>query len=534
MAERRLRGRPAAPGLASGPVVVLDSAGPVAREAGSPAEEVAWLDRALAAALADIEALAQRITGDAAAMLEFQAAMLADDELSRPARAAVAAGAPAEAAWMAALGTEMAGYAASEDEYFAARTADLADMRDRVLGHLGGHLGGSAAGEAIPGGAVIVAADLPLSRFLSVDWSHGGAIVLTEGSGTSHVAMLARARGVPMVVGVGGSVTASRALVDGGTGEIVLDPAPSTLASFAVHRAAHELDAAAAETWRDRPAITADGTPIAVHLNIGDARELDGLDPACCSGIGLVRTELLFYGAALPDEDTQYAAYRRMAEWAQGRPVTIRTLDAGADKPLPGLAMEPESNPFLGLRGIRLSMRHPAIFQVQLRALARAAVHGAVRIMLPMVTIPAELELAREMLEQAVATLEEEGIPVRRPSLGIMVEVPAAAISVERFDAAFFSIGSNDLTQYVTAAGRDIGAVADLADPLNPAVLTLIAQVARHGAATGQDVSLCGDVGAEPGAVPHLLRAGLRSLSVAPSGLARAKQAIAAVDLRHG
>ena len=529
MAERHLRGRPAAPGLADGRVVVLDRAGPAARRAGTAAEEAARLDQALAASMAEIDALARRTGGDAAAMLEFQSAMLADDELSRPAREAVAAGSPAETAWTSALGAEIALYAASGDEYFAARTADLVDMRDRVLGHLAG---GAAAAD-VPHGAVVMATDLPLSRFLSVDWSAGGAIVLTEGSGASHVAMLARARGIPMVVGAGGadSHAAAQALVNGGTGEIVLDPEPATIAAFAHARQADAAMAAAAAAWLTRPAHTADGTPIAVHLNIGDPRELDDLDPACCSGIGLVRTELLFYGDRLPDEEAQYRVYRRIAEWAQGRPVTIRTLDAGGDKPLPGLAVEKESNPFLGSRGIRLSLRHVAVFQVQLRALARAAVHGAVRIMLPMVTIPDELEQARHLLDQAVATLGHEGLPARCPPLGIMVEVPAAAIGVARFDAAFFSIGSNDLTQYVTAAGRDIGAVAELADPLNPAVLTLIGQVARHGAATGRDVSLCGDVGAEPAAVPHLLRAGLRSLSVAPSGLARAKQAIAGVDL---
>ena len=260
---------------------------------------------------------------------------------------------------------------------------------------------------------------------------------------------------------------------------------------------------------------------------------METLDPGTCDGIGLVRTEFLFYRTGLlPDEESQYQAYRRLAEWARGKPVTVRTLDAGADKPIPGLTIDGESNPFLGVRGIRLSLAKPEPFRVQLRAIARAAVHGAVEVMLPMVSLPDELAAARRYLDQEIEALTREGIACRRPPLGIMVEVPAAAIAIERFDAAFFSIGSNDLTQYVMAAARDLDAVATLNDPANPAVMRLIAQVAAHGAAIGRKVSLCGDAGGEPRLIRYLLNAGLRALSVAPTALARTKEAIASVDLK--
>ena len=213
--------------------------------------------------------------------------------------------------------------------------------------------------------------------------------------------------------------------------------------------------------------------------------------------------------------------------------MTIRTLDAGGDKPIPGVTMDGESNPFLGVRGIRLSLRNPALFRTQLRALARASADGDLRIMLPMVTVPAEVEASRKLLTEALAALAHGNIPTGRPKLGMMVEVPAAAIVIDQFDADFFSIGSNDLTQYVTAAGRDIGAVAELADPLNPAVLHLIAAVAQHGRETGRQVSLCGDAGGDPRMIGALLRAGLRSISVAPASVGAAKQAIAAIDLRE-
>jgi phosphoenolpyruvate-protein phosphotransferase (PTS system enzyme I) len=520
--------------MADGVVTVLGAVKRPQREAGTPAQEALALKDALAQALAEVETLARGATGDATDMLAFQAAMLSDEELARPAFESVSAGESAPAAWEAALAEEISGYRAGEDAYFSARAADLEDIRDRVLGHLAP--GADCA--PIPGGSVLVATDLPLSRFLGIDWGQGGAIVLTEGSPTSHVAMLARARRVPMVVGLGAAAAASmagrEALVDAASGEVVLDPTEDTRTAFAARAGRAEVAAAAAAAFRHRPAVTKDGTAISVNLNAASAEELEGIDPAICDGIGLVRTELLFYGpGGPPDEDAQYEAYRRILAWAQGRPVTIRTLDAGGDKPIEGVTMSGESNPFLGVRGIRLSLRHPALFQTQLRALARAAAHGDLRVMLPMVTVPAELEEARKLLDEAMTNLAHDGIPALRPSLGIMIEVPAAAIAVDLFDADFFSIGSNDLTQYVTAAGRDIGAVADLADPLNPAVMRLIASVARHGRETGRGVSLCGDAGGEPRVIGALLRAGLRSLSVAPQSVAAAKQAIAAVDLRE-
>ena len=505
----------------------------VTRRAGGDTErEAAALRSAIAKAAAELAALAGRADDDAAGILGFQIALLEDDALSEPAFAAIAGGVPADAAWRAALDDEIGGYRAGEDETFRARAADLADLRDRVLVHLGG----AAVANAVERGSIVAAADLPPSRFLAIDWRAGGAVLLSQGSRNSHVAMLARARGVPMIVGLGIDPLrlAGEALVDATCGELVLDPAPATRAAFEARQRSHEDGAAEAASRLAEPAATADGVPVAVHINVAAPDELVPLSPAICDGIGLVRTEFLFSSGSLPDEETQYRTYRRLAEWAADKPVTIRTLDAGGDKPVAGLTVVGESNPFLGMRGIRLSLARPQVFAVQLRALARAACHGKVRIMLPMVTLPEELEAARALLEAEVAALQSAGVPAVLPPLGIMVEVPAAALAIERFDAAFFSIGSNDLTQYVMAAGRDITAVADLADPLNPAVLRLIHLVAEHGRARGRDVCLCGDAGGDPVAIEALLRAGVRSLSVVPAALAAAKVAIGRVDLRRG
>lgn len=532
MAELRLFGCAAAPGTASGVVHVLRTSLPIRRPARTQAEERA--DLVGAVSLAHREVVTQRAHAPrlAAEMLSFQAEMLADPELARPALMAVAAGASAMMAWDAAMRAEIATYAGADDAIFAGRTADLEDIRDRVMRHLSPDMSGM---EVPPPGTVIVASDLTLSRFLALDWRQGGAIILTQGSASSHVAMLARAWSIPMVVGLGGAAQAligREALVDATAGEVVLDPKDASRIAFSVRTRRALAEDAHTHGFRAGPAVTADGTRIAVHLNVGALAELDGLDPAICDGIGLVRTELLLHGTGgLLDEAAQYAAYCRIAAWAGGRPVVVRTLDAGGDKPILGVTLEGESNPFLGLRGVRLTLRAPGLFRLQLRALARAAARMDVRVLLPMVTVPEEVTATRALLDEAVAGLTRDGVPARRPLLGIMIEVPAAAIAIDLFDVDFYSIGSNDLIQYVTAAGRDISSVANLADPLNPAVLRLIRAITQHGETCRREVSLCGDAAADPRCIEALLRAGMRSLSVAPGAVGRVKQTIAAIDL---
>ena len=322
---------------------------------------------ALKAALVDLRGLIARSNNDAAEILEFQVALLEDDVLAEPAFSAIAAGVAADLAWLRAMHEEIAGYEKSEDEYFRARAADLYDICDRVVAHLSG----SAIEASVPPGAIVTAQDLTPSRFLAIDWSCGGALALTAGRTTSHVAMLARSRGIPAVVGLGVDLTelSGEALIDAHRGVLIVNPGLAVRAQFerdtqAAARA-RTLAAAAAR----RPAMTVDGTPIRIMLNIADPRELADLDPAICDGIGLVRTEFLFHDRhGLPNEEQQYSTYRQIAEWAQGRPVVIRTLDAGGDKPIPGLTPGGESNPFLGVRGLRLSLAHPDVFRTQLRA----------------------------------------------------------------------------------------------------------------------------------------------------------------------
>ena len=563
MKDRRITGRPASPGYAVGRIHLLDvltGAGaqvypdpegdPVTNAAPEPtvrdpALEAGRLARALTTAIEEVRALIASLEDGAASnrdaidILGFQLVLMQDEALAAPALQAIAAGRTAVEAWRTAVNEQIRWYQTATDEYFRARASDLGDIRDRVLACL--HRGSSDSGDwlaAIPQGALLLAGDLAPSRFLAIEPRRLGALLLLQGSPSSHVAMLARARGLPMIVGLEPGGLPVRewqgldATVDANGGEVVLSPGAQTLVTHADSVRREAAIDAAAENLRLKSACTADGVPIRICINLSDLDELDDVDPASCDGIGLARTEFLFQGdSGLPDEETQYLAYRRMLEWAGGRIVTIRTLDAGGDKPIAGLTVEGELNPFLGVRGLRLSLAREDVFRVQLRALARAARQGAIRVMGPMVTLPHELVQVRRMLEEELAALARAGVPAARPPVGMMVEVPAAALMAGAFDAGFFSIGSNDLAQYVSAVGRDVGSLADLASPTQPAMLRLIAEVVAAGDRLGIETSLCGDAASDPDEIAALLGTGLRTLSVAPAQLARVKLAVAGTRL---
>ncbi|MER8824930.1 phosphoenolpyruvate--protein phosphotransferase [Mesorhizobium sp. M0938] len=523
----RLKGISASAGYAEGPLFNLDAV--VARYAGkaTAADERLALEAAISIATGRLATLIEAADGDAADILEFQIAMLEDDALTGPAFTAIASGQPADAAWRQALDAEISGYETSDQDYFRARAADMRDIRDQVLRALT-----EDSEAAAPAGAIFYGDDIAPTRFLETDWSSGGGIALKAGSAASHVAMLARSRGVPMIVGLGACPTnpAGVALLDAEHGGIVLAPSRAEIEAFRLLSSSFAARRDRAETFLAGPAVTKAGTAVRVQVNIADPSDVDGIDVSTCDGVGLMRTEFLF-GKTLPDEETQYRAYRKVLEWAGEKPVTIRTIDAGGDKPVPGFTAE-ETNPFLGLRGIRLSLARPEVFRVQIRALLRAAVHGNLKVMFPMIALADEYERAATLFTEEQAGLVARGVAQKMPPLGIMVEVPSVAIAPEAFaNVAFFSIGSNDLTQYVMAAARDNASVAHLNSVRHPAVLRLIASVAAFGRAQKIPVSLCGDAGGDPASIPALIEAGLRDLSVVPAQLAMAKAAIADVSI---
>jgi phosphotransferase system enzyme I (PtsI) len=519
----RIEGRSAAPGVALGPLLRLTSATAQAQASRSATGERQALADALEASRLGLIALAGEMQDEnAAAILAFQIALLEDDNLAAPAFASIADGETADRAWIAAIDPEIATYDSAEDHYFRARASDLRDLRDRVLRRIAGEVD-----QILPAGVIVAADDMPPSVFLATDWRDGG-LVLRRGSPSSHVAILARSRGVPMIVGVDVDDLESGvdAVLDADTGTLVVDPAPELRAEY-MRRQAEQSEARRAASLFSGPTHTASGEQVKVLINVTGLAELRHIDPANVDGIGLMRTEFLFHGREkLPTEEEQYHIYRQMAEWARGKPVTIRTLDAGGDKPIPGLTQSGDLNPFLGVRGVRLSLRRLDVFRVQLRALARAATAGNLKVMIPMVTVPEELVLCRALLQEAVDELRAAGREAAMPSLGMMVEVPAAALGIEDFDADFFSIGSNDLIQYVAAASRDEPQLADLARP-SRAVFNLIGHVVDHANRSGREASLCGDLAGDPEQAAALLDQGLRIFSVAPGALAPVRAAIA-------
>jgi phosphotransferase system enzyme I (PtsI) len=536
--ERIFAGKVASPGLVAGRIRVHARRAASETSSGTPAEEAQRLEMALSTAATQLARLSQTVDEAAQGILEFQIALIEDDELVEPVRQSIAAGGAAARAWRQALDAQVSDYQAASDAYFRARAADLADLRDRVLDLLSGVADDEGEETGGPEARIYVGEDLAPSRFLEIDWQNYRGGALLAGSANGHVAILARARGIPLIVGLGAIglsaadlVGGADAILDAEEGRLIQDPIRHTRDIFTRRMSTRSATAAAEAEFLPKPAITRAGRRIAVAINVDEPGIVDRIDAAHCDGIGLTRTEFLFSApGGWPDEQKQYEIYARLIAWAKGRPVTIRTLDAGGDKPIPGLTPDGEANPFLGLRGIRLSLSRPDVFAVQLRALARAAAEGPLKVMLPMVTVPREIEETRVLLKAAIDDLTKAGVRAAMPSLGMMVEVPAAAINVARFEADFFSIGSNDLVQYVTATSRDNISVAALHDPLDPAVLELIGRVVAHGAASGREVGLCGDMASDSRYLPKLLDLGLSSISVAPARLARVKAEIA----RHG
>lgn len=526
--QRVISGVPAADGLVIGRAVRLTNTAERTRQAGTPAQEQEALREAIGRAAAQLEALAESQDEMGAEILEFQTALLEDEDLLAPVFRGIEDGRPADQAWQEAIDGEIAEYRAGDDSYFQARADDLADLRDRVADALHGE--GVPSSASPPDGDIIVTQDLTPSRFLEVDWSRYRGAAIGGGSPTSHVAILARARGIPLVVGLEGSLdelqNACSAVLDAEEGRLILAPDSATLDAVGRRLQARAEDDGQAEALAGQAAVTSAGESVKVLVNVDDPRRLAEVAVERCDGIGLTRTEFLFAEGALPDEARQFDVYRDIMAWAAGRPVIIRTLDAGGDKPIPGVTVDDEANPFLGLRGLRLSMAQPEILKTQLRSLCRAAALGRLKIMLPMVTVPEEVEAARALLEEALTELAGEGLAHARPQLGMMVEVPAAALMAERFNVDFFSIGSNDLIQYTTACARDNPAVTPLADPKNPAVLELIRRTVAAAARRGVEVSLCGDMASSPDCIPALLDCGLRRLSVAPAQIGRVKLAV--------
>ncbi|WP_306364251.1 phosphoenolpyruvate--protein phosphotransferase [Nocardia sp. CC227C] len=517
----------AASGIGIGPAWRLDVAefDLADDRAEAPAVAAERFDGALATVRGRIDADIARARADTTAGEIFAAhrLLLDDDDLIAEVRERIAQGRSAAAAVAAVFDSAADELAALPDEYQRARAADVRAVRDQLLSALLGH-----TTEIASRAGVLVAADLTPAQVAGLDRDLVTGIVLAQGSPTAHSAILARTRGIPAVVAAGPQVLTvpdqTMLALDGDTGRLVIAPDSETLAAFTARADAQRARRRAAEAAAREPAVTRDGVEIQVAANVGSLADAEDAVRGGADGAGLVRTEFLFLDrAAAPTAAEQEQVYRDLATVFDGRPMVLRTLDVGGDKPLPYLAQPVEANPFLGQRGIRLALAHPHLLREQLSAIARVAADHPVGVMFPMVTDVREIDAGRGMLKEvAPADLSIE--------LGIMVEVPATAAKTAELaeHVDFFSIGTNDLTQYALAVERGNEAVAALADALDPGVLRLIDMVCRG--AGGTRVAVCGELASDPVAVPILLGLGVTELSVAPAAVPLIKAAVRTLD----
>ena len=530
-----VRGHPASPGIALGPARRFrtpDLPIPEGHGAGADAETAAF-DTALADVRDEIarqrEHVAGMATADEAEIFDAHLLFLKDGALLAPTRDAIADGSRSAAqAWHDVIERTAEQWDGLEDAYLRTRAADLRSVGRQVLARL---LGLALPGPELEAPGVVIARDLTPADTVGLDPSMALGIVTAAGGPTSHAAVLARSSGIPAVVGAGDSVLTvpegTPVALDGSTGVVYVDPEASVVSELTAAREARDAVVREAQASALEPARTIDGVTIEVAANIGSPVDAVRAVAAGADGVGLFRTEFLFMGrSTMPDEREQEAAYRETAEALGGRPLLIRTLDAGADKPIPYLDQPSEANPFLGVRGIRLGLQRPELLQAQLRAILRVAADHPLRVMFPMVATVDELREAIDLLHDAGD---------RPPTLevGVMVEVPAAALLADRLaeHADFFSIGTNDLTQYTMAADRGNVRVGALADAAHPAVLRSIRMTVEAADARGRWVGVCGELAGDADATPLLLGLGVRELSMGAPSIALVKRAVRRVDL---
>jgi phosphocarrier protein FPr len=536
-ADTVLQGIPASPGFADGPLRRIGGAPAVPEgDAEDPAAEAARLDDALARVREDLAAarddLVDRGRADEAAIFEAQGALATDDALLGPARRAIAEQRHNAARAIHDSSEDVAAqYEGLDDPYLRERAADVRDVGRRVMRALLGHTSAAAAD-----GAVLVTDELLPGDAATLDPDRVAGVATAHGGATGHAAIIARSLGVPTVVGLGPSLLAvpegTPLLLDGDAGTVRVDPDPAAAERHRAQSAAAAARHAVALEHAAGPAVTLDGVGIDVFANLGD---IDGAPAAVeqgAEGVGLLRTEFLFLGRdELPDEDEQAEAYATVARGLGGRPLIIRTLDVGADKPLRALPQAPEANPFLGRRGIRLQLALPDLLAEQLRAVLRTAAEHPVKVMFPMVATIGEVRAVRAALDEA-----RRDLGIDPPlEVGVMVEVPAVAVDAERFarELDFLSIGTNDLAQYTMAAERGNEHVAALAAGPVPAVLRLVDLTVRGAQAHGRWVGVCGELAGDVDGARLLAGLGVSELSMAPPRIADVKQTLRELDLER-
>jgi phosphoenolpyruvate-protein phosphotransferase (PTS system enzyme I) len=550
--ERSFHGIAVSPGIAIGPAHVSDHFDQAVPEYEIAAEQVederARFADALAASVKQLRKLKSKAQSlpDAAAeemgyLLDAHLSMLSNSRLVRGVDKRIAED-RRNAEW--AVQAEIAGigesFSAMRDAYLAARFDDIRIVGMRLIRNLTKKP--FAALSRLPDGTVILAEELTPADTALMDPRRVAGFATVLGGAESHTSIMARALGLPAVVGVAGLLTQpgrrESVIVDGSAGLVVVNPGAATIARYRerqdeLHRQRRQLD-----KLRRLPAVTRDGVEIAPEANLELPRELEQATAAGATGLGLVRSEFLYMNRdTLPGEDEQFAAFRDLLKGMDGRPVTVRTLDIGGEKVaevLSGVAGGMGANPALGLRAIRLSLKERKLLDAQLAAMLRAAVYGPLRILLPMICNVGELRRVREALVQVARRLRRRGvaIPDTLPPLGVMIEIPGAALAADALaaEADFFALGTNDLIQYTLAIDRGDEQVAYLYDPLHPAVLRLVQFAIEAAHRARIPISVCGEMAGDPRFTALLVGLGLRELSMTPGNIPRVKQRIRSLD----
>jgi phosphoenolpyruvate-protein phosphotransferase len=533
----------ASPGFALGPAVLLHFAEPLVerRPIENAAREWARLQTALDAVRTATETLRDQIARSAnkydAAIFDAHLLFLNDPEFLDGVRHTLEAEhVNAEWAWKTAVEASAQKFEAIDDEYMRARAADVRDIGRQVLVQLTGQ----GKEVELPHAGILIAIDLAPSDTARLDRSKVLGICTERGGPTSHSAILARTLGIPAVVGLGPRVMTiadgANLIVDGQDGKILTAPTPAEIDDYTKRLKDWHLARDTARSASAAPAVMKDGTAIEVVANIGSTEDARVALDNGAEGVGLLRTEFLFLDRRdAPGEEEQFDAYQTIATVMGERPVIVRTLDVGGDKPLAYLDLGREENPFLGQRAIRLCLNRPDIFKTQLRAILRATPQHNLKIMFPMIADVTEVRRARALFNEARAELAAAQAPLAdRVEVGIMVEIPAAAILAHVLapEVDFFSIGTNDLTQYTLAAERGNRAVTHLQDALHPAVLIQIRQTVQAASAHGKWVGVCGELAGDPAAIPILIGLGVKELSMASGSIPKAKQIIRGLSLK--
>lgn len=478
------------------------------------------------------DALAARLGEDEAAIFDAHLLILRDPELLDAVRQRIfTAHLNAAAAWHTCITSVAQRYRNLADEYLQQRAADVLDVGNQVVLHLSG---ATVEPLRFPHPVILMAEDLTPTETAQLDLSQVLGLITLVGGPTSHTAILARSLGIPAVTGVPATLRLvadeTPVAIDGFEGLLWVEPTPDLAASLQARREAWLSERQALLRMSHRRAVTTDGREIEVVANVGKVEDAEVAAQNGAEGVGLLRTEFLFLTRRTPPgEDEQLAALLQVGRSLPGLPIIVRTLDVGGDKPLPYVDQPLEANPFLGVRAIRLSFQQPELFRTQLRAILRAAAEINLRVMFPMIATVDEVRRAKSLLAQVHETLSRENVPHRWPlETGIMVEIPSAALLADKFapEVDFFSVGTNDLTQYTMAAERGNAHLFHLADALHPAVLKLIRQVVAAAESHGKWVGVCGELAGDPLAAPILIGLGVKELSLNPTGIPRLKSAI--------